>query len=290
MTNKTFLYLGAAFIATLQVQATYVLSGEHIRTVTADQQTIRPLTAPYLHEDSFVQSDLRAWYLNHQLESIGGEVTVAALQVRVAINQKMQLVAYKDGYTRFSGGALDGNDGWNDIGLGLKYAFLQDWENSMHAALGVGYEFNWGDESAFQNTDELRLWASFNKSYENLHLGLTTNYITAIDLGQGAAGNSDMLTFHFHSDYYVADWISPVFEINGYVVTNDAGTGASNLSGIDAVSLGSGQNEDVWTAALGAEIRPPNVEVALRAAFERPFLSSDNIFDSRWTFSAVYDF
>jgi hypothetical protein len=167
---------------------------------------------------------------------------------------------------------------------------MQDWENEHHLAAGIGYEIGWGEEVIYNNTDELRIWISENKSFGKLHLGATVNYLIAINQSQGAAGSSDMLTFHFHSDYYLAPWISPVFEVNGYVVTNDNGSGVSGLSGIDAVSLGSGEDKDVWTAAIGAELRPFENNISIRAAFERAISSNTDIFDSRWTFSAVYPF
>jgi hypothetical protein len=62
------------------------------------------------------------------------------------------------------------------------------------------------------------------------------------------------------------------------------------VSGLDAVSLGSGQDEDVWTAALGAELRPFQNDVSVRAAYETDISDSENLFKYRWTFSAVYPF
>jgi hypothetical protein len=295
MKLKYPLILACSLVAAnaLLAQSGYIASGETVRTLAPEQRTVAPLTAPYYHEDSFITSDLRAWYLNHQLDQpdvIGGEVTVAALQVRVALTEQLQLVAYKDGYTRFSDGSLNGRDGWNDIALGLKYAFVQDWANEYHIAAGIGYEFDWGNSEALQNTDELRLWISENKSFGKLHLGATVNYLIAMDKNQGELGSSDMLTLHFHSDYYLNEWISPVFEINAYFVTDDNGTGVDPVSGLDAVSLGSGQDEDVWTAALGAELRPFQNDVSVRAAYETDISDSENLFKYRWTFSAVYPF
>ena len=62
------------------------------------------------------------------------------------------------------------------------------------------------DDQAFQDTDEYRLWASVNKGFGRLHLGATGNYLVARD-GKidNVSGNSDMLTLHFHADYYLAD-------------------------------------------------------------------------------------
>jgi hypothetical protein len=98
-----------------------------------------------------------------------------------------------------------------------------------------------------------------------------------------------MLTLHFHSDYYLHEWISPVFEINGYFVTDDNGR-ALRVSGIGCGKPWIRQDEDVWTAALGAELRPFQNDVSVRAAYETDISDSENLFKYRWTFSAVYPF
>lgn len=81
----------------------FVLFGDNVAKPAAEEKAVCPISAPYYHEDSFVTTDLRAWYINHELSggTIGGDVTVAALQVRVVLTESLQFVAYKDGYTDF---------------------------------------------------------------------------------------------------------------------------------------------------------------------------------------------
>lgn len=255
--NKlSLISLGLALLgATLNAQGGYTLFGEGGESLKPEQKTVRPLTGPYFHEDSFVTTDIRAWYLNHDFgnDTIGGDVTVMAVQARLALTESFQFVAYKDGYTEFDGAAVLGdNDGMNDIGAGIKWAFLQDWENEFHMAAGVGYEFGFGDDEVLQDTDEIRLWLSANKSFGALHLGATLNYIIAEDENDGALGNSDLITVHLHADYFLTEWFSPVLEINGYLAQDDG----VPFSGVDAVSIGGGDGEDTWTGAIGFELRP----------------------------------
>jgi hypothetical protein len=273
----------------VNAQGGFVLCGDAAEKPAPEHKVVRPLSAPYFHEDSFVTTDLRAWYLQHDLDTIEGDVTVAALQVRLALTESLQLVAYKDGYTDFDGGALDGQDGWNDIGAGLKWAFLQDWENQLHAAVGVGYEFGFGDDEVLQDTDELRLWASVNKGFDRLHLGATVNYIIADDHSEGTFGNADIVTAHLHADYYLTEWLSPVVEVNGYFV-QDAGSTDAVFSGVDAVSVGGGESEDTVTGVLGLEFRPFCQNSAFRVAYETELSDNVGLFGDRWTFSAVCEF
>ncbi len=312
--TNTLLSLGLlALGASLNAQGGFVLFGDSGTEIAPEQKAVRPISAPYFHEDSFVTTDLRAWYVSHQFDGdtqalLGkGDVTVAALQVRLALTESLQLVAYKDGHTEFDGaGALNNNDGLNDIGAGLKWAFYQNWEEQLHFAAGIGYEFGWGDDEVLQDTDELRLWLSWNKGFDALHLGATVNYIASMDSDKDAVGDaipiftgaavgvSDMITVHFHADYYLTDWFSPVVELNGYLARDSnatiAAVNGSDVSGVDAVSLPGGKNEPTWTYALGFEVRPLGEDFGIRVAYEDQLNGTSSLFGDRWTLSAVYEF
>ena len=147
----------------------FVLYGSKEKTgALAEHKFVAPVTSPYFHEDSFVTTDLRAWYAYHKFDGDslinGGDAQVVALQVRLAITDQLQFVAYKDGYVDFDSGLVDSH-GWNDLAAGLKWGFIQDWKNQFHMAAGVGYEMPVGDDDVFQNDEELRLWLSANKGF-----------------------------------------------------------------------------------------------------------------------------
>ncbi|MFQ3225910.1 MAG: hypothetical protein ACI8Z5_002179 [Lentimonas sp.] len=156
-------------------------------------------------------------------------------------------------------------------------------------AAGIGDEFGWGDDEALQNTDEYRFWLSANKGFDQLHLGATVNYIIADDIEDNVLGNSDLVTVHLHADYYLTEWLSPVVEVNGYFVQDDGKVGLP-FSGVDAVSLGGGEDEDTITGVLGFELRPFGEDLGLCAAYETQLNDDDSLFGYRWTFSAVYEF
>lgn len=281
----------AGAVTAASAQGGFVLFGEGGEAPSLEQRFVRPVTAPYFHEDSFVTTDVRAWYVNHQFygDTIGGDVSVYAVQVRLALTDKLQLVAYKDGYTEVSGSALGSPDGWNDLAAGLKYAFVQDTQAQFYMAGGVGYELGVGDDQVLQDTDELRLWVSANKGFGRLHLGVTANYRMAVDKGDGLVGTSDLFSLHAHADYWVTSWFSPVVELNGYFVTDEGAPGLP-FSGVDAVSVGGGASEDTITGAIGAEFRPLGPELGIRAAYEWELTDAVSLFGHRWTVSAVYEF
>lgn len=251
---------------------------------------VHPITAPYWNEDSFVTTDLRPVYVFHKFpgDVLGGHASVAALQVRLRLTDSLQLVAYKDGWVNIDSPGLK-TDGWNDLALGLKWAFFQDEAAHLHAAAGLGYEFAAGDDNVLQDDDELRVWLSINKGFGKLHLGATLNYLLNMGNGDDILGNSDTLSWHLHADYQVCKWFSPVLEINGYHVTNEAQGPVTPFSGADIANLGGNTGEDVVTLGLGAEVRPCR-HVALRAAYELPLTDDVDVYGHRWTFSAVVKF
>jgi hypothetical protein len=256
-----------------------------------ERRAVAPISAPYYHEDSFVTNDLRAWYVYHSFPNsialAGGDAHVYALQARLAITNQLQLVAYKDGYVDFDSGLIQ-DSGMNDLAAGLKWNFWQDWDNDFHAAVGVGYQFAFGDPSVLQNDQDLRLWASVNKGFGKFHLGATLNGLFHTGQ-QDALGSSDRLTWHLHADYFINKFISPVVEFNGYHSIND-GNEVLPFSGADVANLGGG--DLLITIAPGFEVRPlpDKADLGFRVAFETPLSNETDLYGYRWTFSLVWRF
>lgn len=256
-----------------------------------ENRHVHGITAPYYNEDSFVTSDIRVWYAYHDFPNFGalggGTGQVAAVQVRLAITSQIQLLAYKDGVTLLDTGLID-EDGFNDIGAGLKFNFWQDFENQFHAAVGAGYEFPWGDPSVLQNDSNARFWLSADKGFDRLHFGGTANFL--IETGDDdALGNSDRFMWNLRADYYAFEWFSPVINFNGYHAL-DTDDEVVPFSGLDLINLGGGG--DVVTIGLGGELRPISDEpnLAFRFAYETPLTQGDDLFGFRWTFSLVWAF
>ncbi|MEZ6016727.1 MAG: hypothetical protein R3F49_16535 [Planctomycetota bacterium] len=210
-----------------------------------------------------------------------------ALQIRAALTESLQFVAYKDGFVDFESGLIE-DSGMNDLAAGLKWAFLQDWERDTHAALGVGYELGIGDEEVLQEDDEFRVWGSFNKGVDRWHFGANVNFTFAAGT-EDALGDSDRLSWHLHADYYLNEAFSPVVELNGYSTLSEGDNTPLPFNGVDVANFGGGDGEDVITGAIGGEFRPTQ-GVGLRLAYESPLTSNEDLFGYRWTFSAIWGF
>jgi hypothetical protein len=261
------------------------------QAVPAERQAVSPISDPYYHEDSFVTTDVRAWFLYHSFaDNIalnGGDAEVYAVELRLALTDRLQLVANKDGYTNLDSGLIK-NSGWNDIAAGLKYAVVQDWKDDFHVAVGAGYQFAFGDASVLQNEQEARFWASVNKGFGPVHLGATGNVFIPTG-SEGALGMSQRISLHAHADYYLCKWFSPVLELNYYKSIGDGNNAPLSFSGADVTNLGGGA--DLLTGAAGFEVRPLGTpEFGIRAAYETDLGTTDSIYGYRWTLSAIYRF
>ena len=92
----------------------------------------KPIVQPYLFEDPFITTGLYPYYVWHQFPESsaleGGEAHVAAAQIRVAVTDRLAIIATKDGYMwkRPDNPLLRHTGGWMNLAFGAKYAFYQD--------------------------------------------------------------------------------------------------------------------------------------------------------------------
>jgi hypothetical protein len=169
----------------------------------------------------------------------------------------------------------------------LKWEFLQDQRDQLYSALGIGYQFPFGESKVLQNKEELRLWGSVDKGFDKLHLGGTFNYFIATG-EEGPYGAANSITGDAHIDYRACDFFSPVLEGNVYHVTQSRHA-VLPIQGADYTDLGGGANDDIWTIGIGAEVRPLK-DLAVRGVWEKNVAHPSDIFDSRVTVSAIYTF
>ena len=88
-----------------------------------------PLGQPLYFESPFNESNVRGLFLHHEFSSGsaigGGDLQVYAVQARLALTERLQFIATKDGYSDLNSGLID-DEGWNDIGFGLKWVAYSD--------------------------------------------------------------------------------------------------------------------------------------------------------------------
>lgn len=117
------------------------------------QSAPAPVSNPVLFEAPTIETNIRSIFAYHELSdsfiSQGGNAKIAALQLRVALTDRLALIATKDGYVWLEPDqVLPRKNGWANLGIGLKYALVQS--DAYLLSAGLRYEVASGDKDVFQ--------------------------------------------------------------------------------------------------------------------------------------------
>ncbi|MEM1167485.1 MAG: hypothetical protein AAGI30_14515 [Planctomycetota bacterium] len=250
-----------------------------------------PIGSPYYFEDPFIDTEIKFVYIHHQFPNNGitngGELDVAALQIRVALTDRLAFIATQDGYAWLD---LNENapeqEGWVDVAAGFKYAAVIDHENDFLLTFGLRYKFDSGSDDVLQSgVQELSPFLTFAKGWDRLHLIGSLTYRVPLDSNDG----NEILQWHTHVDYEVVDGIAPFLEFHGIHYTDDAERTPLPIGGVDYSNFGSTDVEgtDVVFMGVGASFKiSPNLEVG--AAYEFSLTNPEvDLFEDRVTVGAT---
>jgi hypothetical protein len=147
-------------------------------------------------EDPRTLTELRPIFFTHQFPSFlgpsqipaDGSAQLFALQFRIALTERLSLIAVKDGYViDNSEGALDGllDSGWADVTAGLKYNLIRDPQSGTLFSTGFTYEIPIGSEQTLQSVGdgEFHLFASGGQRFldGNAHWLTSVGYQLPVD-------------------------------------------------------------------------------------------------------------
>lgn len=218
-----------------------------------------PIGQPIFFETPFNNTGIRFIYLHHTFADGstlgGGEVNVAAMQLRVALTERLGFIAIKDGYSWLNAGVLPEDNGWNEIGAGLKYTFYADAEQDMVAAAGVRLILDSGEDRVAQwGTSEVSPFIAFAKGWDRFHLIGDLTYRLPIDDDEG----NQVFMWDLHADVEVAPetlpGLAPTIELHGVHYMTDGERLGLDVGGLDYANFGSADvagSSVVW-AGVGA--------------------------------------
>ncbi|MEQ1632713.1 MAG: hypothetical protein ABL997_10100 [Planctomycetota bacterium] len=252
-----------------------------------------PIGQPLYFESPTIETSLRPIYLRHNFDDAsalgGGNVTVYAAQLRLALSDRWAFIATKDGYSELNTGAFGEDEGWNDLAGGLKYAAIVDQPKQFLVSAGLRYQAENGHRGVLQGgVDEFSPFVSAAKGYDDLHVVAGTCWRVPTDSNDG----NQVLHWDFHVDYDLnpdSDRIvSPVAEIHG-VHYLDSGATALPVGGLDYTNLGSQVGgEFVSWAGLGLRLEVMR-KVEIGAVYEFALTDSkDDIMDDRVTVDMIF--
>ena len=218
-----------------------------------------------------------------------GDLQVYALQLGIAINERLSIIAVKDGYNTLQTRGVGNRTGWSDIGLGLKYVVIRDVENQFLLSGGLIYEATNGSSRVFQGNGD-GVWTpyvSIGKQIGSGHLIASSGYHVPGD----TAEESQSIYYSIHYDHPVTSKLSAVAELNGIVYTKSGQALPLNIDGGDWINLGSSSvaGNNVVTTAIGANYRL-NSCLSLAGVWEFPISNRKDLLDSRTTVTMTLQF
>lgn len=311
--KQSFAALGA-----FGLLSSFVLAGTVVTDITAPAPTAssdgfakarRPISNPTLFDLALPTTNVHPIFIYHGLPDeisttagnlpLGGDTEVYALQFEIALNDRLSIVATKDGYVDMNPDATLGeSDGMANLGAGLKYAFILDPAAGTVVSGSATFEVPIGDEDVFQGEGD----GAVNLIVSGLKLMDQWQFAGAV--GAQIPFSNEQSTSSFvsaHASYEVSKWFIPLVELNWHHVL-DAGdggnlfppvSGIAEFEGNDFFNLGaanSHKNRDLVTAAVGFRTRITD-SVDVGAAYEIPLTKDENsLFDDRVTVDLIWKF
>ncbi|WP_165230751.1 hypothetical protein [Aquisphaera insulae] len=185
---------------------------------------VGPMTDPIQAKDARSLTEARFIFLSNWARPgtpvIGrGTYQVYALQLRLALTERLQLFADKDGIVRLSPNPGRSVTGLANLAAGAKYVFIRDVENQFLFSGAVQYEAPTGYANIFQNQGSglLGVYGIFAKQFgDSFHI--------QGQFGQNIAMQNQQNGYfytHLHTDYRLGKFV-PFFEANWFYYNQSA--------------------------------------------------------------------
>jgi hypothetical protein len=251
---------------------------------------ISPMTNPVYFEDPRTLTEVRTIFAQHAVPNraplTGGNVQLLAAQVRVALTDRLSIIATKDGFFWFSDNLpFAPNDGWADVNIGLKYNLYTSDDYSQMLTAGVTYEAPWGSTRAYQGNGggQFNMFAT-----GGTRVGELGHFVSAMGLKLPADSfkNSQLFYWSAHIDRQIPNTGFYTFaEMNWYhYMASGKRIPGLNIEGGDLFNFGSGNvaGNDIVTGALGLKYKPTQLQ-EIGCALEAPVTNRRDVLESRLT-------
>ena len=222
-----------------------------------------PMSAWIHFEEPFINTGVSIWGLWHEFPDTsvfaGGDVHAIAVQARVAVTDRLALIATKDGHIHMRPGLslLDDEKGYGDLGFGFKYALIERPEERLIVTPSLRYEMTQGSGDVLQGNGE-GVWIpaiSFGSGLGEWHLLGSLGARLPVDGDE----ESSILFYSAQTGFSLGERLRPFVGVNGLHYM-DGGNGSTTIGtslgplSVEAVqtALGTGRFEGVDVANLGS--------------------------------------
>lgn len=279
-----------------------------ISSITAAEQedwktkAVSPVANPLFFEDPHIRTEVRPIFAYHRigddlLDGAGlkgvseGTARYYALQLRWAVNDRLAIIATKDGYidTDFENVPALSDDGWADIAAGLKYALIKSEEHQFVLTPGLKIELPTGNTRVFQGngSGEWDLFLSSVKNWGNFRALGSAGARIPNDFSEETASAHYSLQF----DYYTCRWFVPFVTASGMTVLSEADQLPLDVEGFDLINFGSSEAQGFTQIVGGIGFRSRlHKNADLGFAYEKSLTTPKGLFDDRFTVDVVFHF
>lgn len=255
---------------------------------------IGPVSNPVLSKDARSLTEARLLFIQNKIDPqhpLGsGDIQAYAMQIRLALTERLTLIADKDGYAVISPASGRTQKGWLDLAAGLKYAFIRDVENQFLLSGGFMYEMPSGSNEVFQDHGDglFTFFATTGKEFSgNVHWLNTVGYQVPVD----GDANSSFVYWSTHLDRQLWGWFYPLIEANWYhwVSSGNRGLPSALGEGDGLINLGTSgvAGNDMVTVAVGAKAKLSQ-RVEFGGAWELPVTQRHDLLNNRLTAELIF--
>ena len=254
---------------------------------------ISPMINFVYFEDPRNLTELRPIFVSHWVPNTigngipaGGSVQLYAAQFRLALTDKLSLIAVKDGFiVDNTGGTLDTllDDGWADVTAGLKYNLVRDPQSGSLLSLGATYELPIGSTRSLQDIGDGE-FHFFATSGQRL-AGGNAHWLSALGLRVPLDNEVQNTAFHWsnHFDLRLTNTLFVFSELAWWHWLEDAANGAAlGVAGQDLFNLSANDvvGNDLVTQNIGLKLKP-NRGVEAGLAYEYPLTNFQDVIRGR---------
>lgn len=251
-----------------------------------------PVSNPVLSKDPRSNTWVRFLFVNNNFPGAhpfgGGNAQVYAMQVNVALTERLTFIADKDGYSQITPRVGSRTSGWLDLAAGLKYTLIRDVENQFLFTAGLMYEAPSGAAQVFQSQGSgiFTPFVTYGKQFaDHWHFIGTHGFSFAVDPSQ----NSSFFYHSLHLDREIGGWFYPLVELNWFQYTQGGNLLPRAIGeGDGLLNLGTqGMNgRQLLTTAIGARFKITE-GISAGAAYEFPLSNYKGILNNRVTADLV---
>lgn len=255
---------GAEFVDTALVGRNGRLFGLFARSDYAFRDFITPASNVLFFEDPRTLTELRVHFVNQWIPGNnplfqGGNAQFLAAQIRVALTQRLSIIATKDGYFWLHPGnpGLIDSQGFADVAAGLKYNLIRNPESQFLFSVGATFELDVGSHQVFQgNGDgEFHLFNSAGKEF----FGGLAHWVSGggLRLPTNSDARSTMVYWSNQWDVKLTDNVYFLTGLNWFHWLEPGGAVAVNFEGTDLFNIGATgvEGNDIVRSAIGMRYR-----------------------------------